>query len=498
MSTADQKTEEDAFRCEAIKTLDDPWMRCCPKFITMGIATIIGALLGFAIGVIGSEYQLYGRWMKCYDGGDTLKSCWPVVIGFGGKIWVQMLKCVISPLVVSIFTLLPRRIKGFGPVGSRVIGLLFFTSSMAAIQGLIWGNITQPGKSFSTDTGAAMYISPDDKDRNKQSELEALLFIIHKAVPKNLASDISGNQVLGLITTWTLVGYYLETDCPEQWKMPIINTAQALLRCIMNIIVLVVWFTPIGAFSIIAKVLLTMKDLSGIVESVGMYVLTQFVGQFFHLVGFYFIFFYLSTGQNPLQFFMKISKAPLTALVTSSSAATLPVTLAVNLEDKEENDTIGRRVVEFVVPMGSTINMDGTSLGFPIMVIFIDNIGKSLGGDYATEGMKFANMLAVAVMAMFSSVGTAPIPQAGLVYIMMLCDVGGITNENLQGLGLALVALFDPFVDRVETAQNVTSDSFISKIIAHNVNGGKNLFGGNRLICFPPVDLEMLKGNSKV
>merc|ERR1711879_1067685 len=125
-----------------------------------------------------------------------------------------------------------------------------------------------------------------------------------------------------------------------------------------------------------------------------------------------------------------------------------------------------------VLPLGAAINMDGTSLGFPVMVVFAHQMGEELtklvdGQDvpYIDGGMMFGDMLFVAFLAMVCSLGTAPIPNAGLVYLTMLLEAGNIP-EGIHGLALSAITIFDWLVDRVETAQNVGSDSFISSIIA--------------------------------
>jgi len=208
-------------------------------------------------------------------------------------------------------------------------------------------------------------------------------------------------------------------------------------------------------------------ELKNIIGATSMYLVTQLFAQAFHLVAFYFTFFFFMTKRNPIVFFTKIIKAPFTALLSSSSAATLPITLQENIKERGE-DEYAKKVCEFVIPLGATLNMDGTSLGFPIMVLFVNQVGEELGGKYAQDSMSFGNMLLVALLSMVCSLGTAPIPSAGLVYLTMLLEAADIVNTDLQALGMAMIVIVDWIVDRVETAQNVTSDSFISAIIAYS------------------------------
>lgn len=145
-----------------------------------------------------------------------------------------------------------------------------------------------------------------------------------------------------------------------------------------------------------------------------------------------------------------IKQAPLTAFATSSSAATLPVTIEVNL-----STGISSGVADFVLPLGAAVNLDGTALGFPIMVMF----GAQLF-DYAVP---FAQQIAVAAVGVMCSIGAAPIPNAGLVYLVLLLSTAGgiLETQGAQETVVALIFALDWFVDRVETAANVFSDCMV-------------------------------------
>lgn len=162
---------------------------------------------------------------------------------------------------------------------------------------------------------------------------------------------------------------------------------------------------------------------------------------------------------SPLQgwkYFLKVFQAPLTAFATSSSAATMPVTLAMT----KTRGGVSQQAADLVVPLGAAINMDGTGLGFPVMVMFT---AQAFGKD-----LDFASQLMVAVLAVVCSIGTAPIPNAGIVYLTMLMAATGdplLSSPEVVGVALTLIIIMDWFVDRMETAQNVWSDCNIARII---------------------------------
>jgi len=503
----DDEIVKDAFFIEA-EAFEGPWCPCCPVCCTLPVATMVAVVIGVLFGYAMYEADVQDAFLECYsspsggtsttytiepcvaDDVDGTKcsevsafdvggqqfyvktttsktppsdmSCWIELFYYPGMLWIRALKCLVSPLIACMMLLIPSKLRTLGPVGLRVAGLLLFTSFIAAMEGLVWGNVFQPGDRVSSDN--VDDIAATSAGNNYVTELEAFLNIGTKAVPINIVSSMSKLDVLGIITFFLSFGYFLEYDCEPVWRAPILNSARGFLRASLNVLLMLMKFMPIAMFSLLSYNMMK-TNLDAVADAVGMYLAAQLIGQFLHLVLFYFGFYFVMTRQNPFLFFWKIKNAPMTALLTSSSAATMPVTLDVN--KKEREDDYGRRVVEFVVPLGAALNMDGTSLGFPIMVLFVSQVGEELPNLYPdAESMSFGNMLLVAILAMTCSLGTAPIPNAGLVYLTMLMEAADIKDEKLQGFGMAMIVLVDWIVDRVETAQNVTSDSFISAIIA--------------------------------
>jgi len=470
--------------------------------MTMPVATLIAAILGLITGVVLYELDVEDSFKECYksNSSDEKWSCWYELFYYPGMLWVRALKCVVAPLIACMMLLIPSKLKALGPVGQKVAMLLLFTSFVAAIEGLCWGNIIQPGDAMDDDADTIDRFT-ETPPKNYVSELESFLNIGTKAVPQNIVVAMSKLDVLGIITFFLTFGYFLEYDCPEEWRSPIINAGRGFLRASLNVLMMLMWFMPIAMFSLLSYNMMK-TDLKYVANTVALYLTAQLVGQFIHLVGFYFLFFFLMTQRNPVRFYSNIFRAPFTAFLTSSSAATLPVTLQANKMERGD-DYFAKQVVEFVCPLGAALNMDGTSLGFPVAVLMTAQVGVALD-QFDQDDISFGNQLLVALLAMVCSLGTAPIPNAGLVYLTMLFEAADIKDEQLQGMGIAIFMIVDWIVDRAETAQNVSSDSFISAIIAYSP-----YFAGlkesavaemvaNSETQMAPMDDEATKGDQRV
>merc|ERR1719173_260724 len=411
--------EPDALEIE--DDLSGPWCGCFPTCLTMGWMTTILAMLGVGIGAIAYEENVQGNWMGCYkstSSTDFDKSCWLELLNFPGQLWIRGLKCLIVPLMISMMVTLPERVANIMGVGYRLLSLLVFTSFVAAMEGLVWAWIFMPGN------GVELEITSRSLASDKVSEFESFLNIFDLFVPSNIVDAMYGSDILAIIAVFLVYGIEINR-CPEQWKRPLLNVNKAILRATLALLVKLMWFTPIAMCSLIAYNLAITNDLWTVFEALGKYVGCQLLGQFIHLTCFYFGFYFLATGKNPLAYFMSIKDAPVTALITSSSAATMPVTLRVNKEAKNHED-----LVKFCIPLGAGMNMDGTSLGFPVMVMFTAQL--------IDLELKSATQFEIALLAMVCSMGTAPVPNAGLVFLTMLYTSANIP-DNAQGLGFALI-----------------------------------------------------------
>jgi len=457
VQNAEKKESLDPFDMDLVE--DEAWMRCCPKIVGLGVMTFCMAWLGFGFGMVLTESKVDKKWLRCYlsDDDGARSSCWMELIYWPGYLWIRVLKLLVIPLMATMVLTLPEKLGKIAPVGLRLICLLTFTSFVASMEGLIWANIFQPGKGVEFAQAGI-----DDLDHdNYISEFESILNIFTLFFPVNIFEELAESRIIGTISFFLVLGIQVSKG-PKVWSDPIFNVGKGVMRATLRILVHVMWFTPIAMFSLIAYNIAKIENIGDVLKALGAYIGTQLWGQFIHLA-LYFLFFWMTTGRNPFAYFKRISQAPLTALATSSSAATMPVTIRVNKEAGNDD-----RLVQFTIPLGAGMNMDGTSLGFPIMVLF--------AAQLIDQKISAGKQITLALLSMVCSLGTAPIPSAGLVFLAMLFLAVDLETSG-QELGFALIAVFDWFVDRIETAQNVTSDSFICGILNHYFQGGGGMLG---------------------
>ena len=225
----------------------------------------------------------------------------------------------------------------------------------------------------------------------------------------------------------------------------------AVFDVMMKVTMFIIKFTPFGIFGLVAEKIAQQSDLYALVQSLGLYMLVVMLGLFVH-AGISLPLLVKFIGKaNPLKHFTAMRTALLTAFSTSSSNATLPLTI----QSVEENDGVSNKISSFTLPLGATINMDGTALYECVAVMFI---AQAYGID-----MSIGKQLIVVVTSLLASIGAAGIPMAGLVMITIILTAVGLP---LEGVGLILAV--DRILDMFRTSVNVWSDSCGSVIIARS------------------------------
>jgi len=377
----------------------------------------------------------------------VLSDEWEKIISFPGNLWVRALKLLVLPLIVLMMVILPSRVDEIGYVAARAVPLYLFTSTCAAIQGTCWAWIIRPGEAGEQPSD----LSDEDLSSEEVTELDALLNAFYNAVPSNIVDAMANLRILGCICFFLAIGVLLRKGSVKKVERDtVLNFSKAILRCCMMAVIWVIWFTPVGMCSLVMIKLATTDDLASLLAALGFYILTVLIGHSVHLFGFYPAVFFATTRGNGWKWFAKIYEAPLLAFATSSSAATLPRSICV-----AEKAGVRKEISDFILPLGAAINMDGTALGFPIMIGLIAQLNE--------VSLDPGTVITVMLLSVVISVGTAPIPNAGMVYLTMLFEAAGM--GELAGEGLATLFVLDWFVDRIETAVNVTSDQFVCKII---------------------------------
>tara|TARA_A100001011_G_scaffold398005_1_gene500834 strand:+ start:229 stop:1461 length:1233 start_codon:yes stop_codon:yes gene_type:complete len=382
---------------------------------------------------------------------DILIALYDLFVSFG-VIFIKLLKMIIIPLIFTSIIVGVSSIGGtkrLGKIGLKTILYYMCTSLFAILIGLFLTNILKPGVNYSDNETLLNSTSYDYKNLNTPDST-ADIFI--RMIPENPISAAANGDILSIIFFTILLGVSI-TMLPKDNKETLTNFFTSLYNAVMYLTQMIIKLSPIGVFGLMVKTV-SVSDLS-LFYSVGKYMLTIAFGLSIHLFFILPIIFFISTRINPILHFRAMASAMATAFSTSSSSATLPVTIkCVN-----ENVKASKEVSGFVLPMGATINMDGTALYECAGVIFISQV---LGVE-----LTLSQQFIVVITALLASIGAAGIPSAGLVMIFIVTQAVGFNNEDVAIIIGAMLAVDRP-LDMLRTMVNVTSDSIGTAIIANS------------------------------
>ncbi len=369
----------------------------------------------------------------------------PVIgkISWLGDIFLRALKMLILPLVVSSLisgiTNLGTGQK-IGRLGIKTIGYYMLTSLIAILTGLLLVNLIRPG------TGS---------DLNLLQKVEGLAAserdfsqILIDIVPDNIFRSLVSDDMLSVIFFSMLFGFFI-TKAGETSRKFLTNLFSSVFEIMMKITMFVILFTPLGIFGIVTKVVADQENLGALVSSMGQYMGTIILALSIHSFITLPLLVRFIGKAHPYKHFANMSTPLLTAFSTSSSGATLPLTITA----VEENSGVSNEISSFTLPLGATINMDGTALYECIAVIFI---AQAYGID-----MSFVQQVIIVITALLVSIGAAGIPMAGLVMMTVI-----LTAVDLPLEGIGLILAVDRILDMFRTATNVWSDSCGAVIIA--------------------------------
>lgn len=406
-------------------------------------------LIGMALGVI------FGVILSLVQGGDALIGNY---IKPFGTIFINLLKLIAVPLILA--SLIKgvsdlKDISKLSQMGGRTIVIYLITTLTAVTIGLILVNVIQPGKSISTDTRLELVeaYSSDTKEKQvaaaKQQESGPLQALVD-VVPSNIFLAASNNRNMLQIIFFALffgIGMIL---LPEEKVKPVKKFFDSFNDIILKLIDLIMLAAPYGVFALLAALVVEAPSLE-LFQALALYAITLLLGLALMIVV-YIIIVRVFTNKKA-SFFMKgIAPAQLLAFSTSSSAATLPVTM----ECVEENLGVDKEVASFVLPIGATINMDGTSVYQGVAAVFI---AQAFGLD-----LSLSAQLGVVLTATLASIGTAAVPSAGIVMLVIVLAQAGIPEA-----GLALIFAIDRPLDMCRTIVNVTGDAAVSMIVGKSI-----------------------------
>ena len=375
------------------------------------------------------------------------------IFGFFGDLFLNALKMVVVPLILSsiIVGVANMASQGaFGRVGGKTLGFYLVTGLVSILTGLVLVNVIAPGE---TESARALALALPDAsqvmDRVEGRGTGDLVEVIKRAVPSNIFRAALEVQLLALIFVGVVFGYFM-----SRLKGPAGETLQNFWVGVHDVMIMItMWimrFAPIGVFALVGKTLLVSGFAA--LEALGLFFLTVLLALLVHFAVWLPLLLRLFAGVRPYAYYGKIAPAQLTAFSTASSSATLPVSM-----NSAEQAGVSKRVTSFVLPLGATVNMDGTALYECVVVIFIAQIYALVSG--VEFGM--AEQFIVVMLALLTSIGVAGIPAASLVAIALILPAVGLPVE-----ALAIVLAVDRILDMCRTAVNVTSDLTITALVA--------------------------------
>ena len=367
-----------------------------------------------------------------------------LIVDWIGEMFLDTLKMLVIPLIVSSMIVGITGLGDIRKVGKAgTITLIYFlsTSGIAVMAGIIVVNIMQPGLGVELTTGIP------EKVAGKESI--DITDILKSFVTPNLFQSMAKMEILPIIMFSLIFGGVL-TTLGEKGKL-VISVFDGINIAIMKIVHLVMYFAPLGVFALVSSKLgaagggdLFLAELL----KIGKFAVTVILGLMIHALITLPAILYFVAKQNPLTYFKNMSGALTTALSTASSAATLPVTI----ENVEKENKISRRTTLFVIPLGATVNMNGTALYESIAAIFIAQmVGIHLG---------LGDQVLIFLTATLAAIGAAGIPEAGLVTMVIVLQAVGLP---LEGIGMLLS--IDWFLDRLRTSVNVWGDSIGAAVV---------------------------------
>jgi Na+/H+-dicarboxylate symporter len=351
-------------------------------------------------------------------------------------------------MIVTAMILAIQRLRDMsgtaGKLGAWTIGYYVGTTVIAIFHsavmvGLVWSKL------MVVVSDEALQVSEKDQetvDERKATEIhDVIVEMFYSLVPNNIVDALATNSLLAVLVTSIVLGWVMNP------RGKLIGAVQEVEVIVMKIITVLIYLAPIGVFFLIMPNLMRL-DISEIGVNLGILIGGTLSGMVLHLFIIIPIIFFSVTRQNPYTFWMKNSKAWITAWGTASSAATMPVTMRCVLDRG-----VPVTVAKFAIPLGTLINMDGTAIYFPIVVVFLA----------ATQGTTLnpAQYVVVCLLSTLASIGTTPIPSSSLVLTVMIAQAVDIEITGMY----AVVVAIDWFLDRFRTAVNVSGDLFAAVIV---------------------------------
>ncbi len=387
------------------------------------------------------------------------------IYSFFGALFMNALKMIIIPLIVSSIIVGVAGLgggEGLARMGGRTILYYATTSLFAILLGLFFVNVMQPGL---VDGQPAQHVLGLDAEQGKiaaekvsERGVSDIAGVFLNMIPANVVAAAANGQLLGLIFFSILFGYFM-TRIQEAYAEAQYNFWQGILEVMMKITDTVMKFAPIGVFALVAKVIAGMESsaLADLASTLAWFFLTVVLALGAHFFIILPLLLKFVAGVSPIRHYQAMAPAILTAFSTASSSATLPLTM----ECVEKNAGVSNKTTSFVLPLGATVNMDGTALYECVAAMFIAQA-------YGLE-LSLTTQFTVVLVALLTSIGVAGIPAASLVAITIILGVIGLPVE-----ALGLILAVDRILDMFRTTVNIFSDS-CGAVIIGKLEGEQNI-----------------------
>ncbi|XP_041957740.1 solute carrier family 1 member 3a isoform X1 [Alosa sapidissima] len=438
------------------------------------ILTVVAVILGIALGFALRPYKMSYRDVQYFS--------------FPGELLMRMLQMLVLPLLVSslITGMAALDSRASGKMGIRAVVYYTTTTIIAVFIGIVMVLIIHPGK------GGKDEFTKQEKIE-QVSPADAFLDLIRNMFPPNIVQacthqfkttygkrvvhvkitvndsifnltngshEITREEVipvLGTVNSINALGLVVFSMCfgliigsMKEQGQPLKDFFDCLNEAIMRLVAIIMWYAPVGIMFLIAGKIVEMDDITQMGSQLAMYTVTVITGLLIHAIVVLPTLYFIVTRKNPFVFIGGLLQALITALGTSSSSATLPITF----KCLEENNKVDKRVTRFVLPVGATINMDGTALYEALAAIFIAQVNNM--------DLNFGQILTISITATAASIGAAGIPQAGLVTMVIVLTSVGLPTDDIT-----LIIAVDWFLDRLRTTTNVLGDSIGAGIVEH-------------------------------
>lgn len=424
-------------------------------------------MAGLVLGVIVGQW-LHDPNFNINMSDNQHAHAWAITLFYfvGDTIFLGLLKMVIIPLIATSVIVGVTSVGDFrelGKIGVTTLVYYFATMAIAAAIGLILVSWVRPGDRITDEDrnqAQTTYDASADIQENiakgPKGLMGAMSTLAKQIIPRNVIQSAAEGQALPIIFFSILLGIVI-TTLGHAGKI-LVDFFSALFEAIMKLVHIIIWLTPIGVFALLAWAVARI-GLGVFVEAIGTYMFVVLSGLAIHALVILPLAYFLVTRSNPFKYMHQMRQALMTALGTDSSSATLPVTI----ECATENGGVSNKAAGFVLPLGSTINMDGTALYEAVAVVF-------LAQAYGIE-LTLGTLILVAITATLAAVGAAGIPSAGLVTMVIVVDTVNNTLSQIPGASLIPIAAIgmivgvDRLLDMFRTTVNVWGDAVGAKIV---------------------------------